>query len=241
MRGALIYRSNSGWRTLVAFVCASGIFATAICLGRTERNPLTISSPGDSDILLDPATEAVDAELEPEPDVAPPPVPTDDYFPEEEASPTRTITKKRKIVARPGAEARSTPGLPRSDGKILALYAPRPDYPYEARRQNAVGSGLASLTIDSATGVVTGARMERSTGKSILDASALKAFARWKFRPGTPSAIEIPITFRLSGVSYLTSALPRGAPPRQGVHDRPHGDRDGRANYGRQTVFVIAK
>jgi TonB family protein len=202
MRGVLIYRSNSGWRTLVAFVCASGIFATAICLGRTERNPQTISGSGNPDVSPEPTTEVVDAELEPEPDVAPPPAPTDDYFPEQEAPPARTITKKRKLVARPATATRSSQGLPRSDGEIFALYAPRPDYPCEARRQNAIGSGLASLTIDPATGVVISARMGRSTGKSILDASALRAFSRWKFRPGTATEIEIPITFRLTGVSY---------------------------------------
>ena len=96
----------------------------------------------------------------------------------------------------------STPGTsPNSDSASTALYAPRPDYPYEARRQNAIGSGLASLTIDPATGVVISARMERSTGKSILDVSALKAFSRWRFRPGLRD-IVIPITFTLTGPSY---------------------------------------
>lgn len=202
MRTALIYRSNSGWRTFTAFVCASGIFVAAICFGRTERNPQAISSPGDEDFRPEQTPDALDAELEPEPNVAPTPAPTDDYFPDQELPRIRTVPEKRKILARPATMARSSQGLPRSDGKILALYAPRPDYPYEARRQNAVGSGLANLTVDSATGVVTGVRMERSTGKSILDASALKAFARWKFRPGTAHTIEIPITFTLTGASY---------------------------------------
>ncbi len=202
MRGTLIYRSKSGWRTFVAFACASGIFAAAICVGRTERNPPVISGPGDPDFSSEQRTEALDAELEPEPEVAAPPVPTDDYFPDQEVPPIQTIKKKRKIAARPATTARSSEGSVRSDGKIFALYAPRPDYPYEARRQNAIGSGLASLTIDPATGLVISARMVQSTGKSILDASALKAFARWKFRPGTASEITIPITFRLTGVSY---------------------------------------
>jgi hypothetical protein len=151
---ALIYRSNFGWRTLVAFGCASGIFATAICLAHTERNSQTISGPGDPDFSPPHTTEVLDAELEPELDVAPPPPPTDDFFPDQNMPRIRTTTQKRRIVARPGT-AHSTQGLPRSDGKIFALYAPRPDYPYEARRQNAIGSGLAGLTIDSSTGVVT--------------------------------------------------------------------------------------
>jgi TonB family protein len=201
MRGALIYRSNSCWRTLSAFVCASGIFAAAICLGHTERNPQTISGLGGPDSLPERTIDAFDTELEPEPDVPPPPAPTDDSFAEQEAPQTRTITQKRRVAARPATAARSGQGLPRTDGKILALYAPRPDYPYEARRQNAVGSGLVSLTIDSATGLVVSARMVRSTGKSILDASALKTLARWRFRLGLRD-IVIPITFTLTGASY---------------------------------------
>jgi TonB family protein len=199
---AFLYSPGSRSSTFVAFVCASGIFAAAVCLGHTERNPQIISGWGDPDFSPEPTTDAFDAELEPEPEVVPALPPTDDYFPDQDMPRVRTITQKRTIAARPATTAHSSQGLPRSDGKILALYAPRPDYPYEARRQNAVGSGLVSLTIDSATGVVISARMERSTGKSILDASALKAFARWKFRPGTASAIEIPITFRLSGVLF---------------------------------------
>ena len=202
MREALIYRSNSGSRTFVAFVCASGILGAAIGAGRTEQNLPMISGSADAEVWHEQAADALDAELEPEPEVLPTPAPPDDYFPDQDVPPIRAIPQKRRIVARPATTAHSSQGLARSAGEILALYAPRPDYPYEARRQNAVGSGLASLTIDSATGVVTDARMERSTGKSILDASALKAFSRWRFRPGTATAIEIPITFRLSGVSY---------------------------------------
>jgi TonB family protein len=202
MRGVLIYRSNSRWRTLVAFVCASGIFATVVCLGRTERNPQIISGPGASSTSSEPTTKAVAAQLEPEPDVAPPPPPTDEYFPEPEVARTRTVTQKRKVVARPGTAARTTQGLPRADGKILALYAPRPDYPYEARRQNAVGSGLVSLTIDPSSGLVTSAQMERSTGKPILDASAIRAFSRWRFRPGTSGVMFVPIVFTLTGASF---------------------------------------
>jgi hypothetical protein len=36
--------------------------------------------------------------------------------------------------------------------KALAIYAPRPQYPYEARRRRQIGAGLAILDVDPNTG-----------------------------------------------------------------------------------------
>src|ERR1039457_3565151 len=50
-----------------------------------------------------------------------------------------------------------------------AISAPRPDYPYEARRQHMVGRGIAILEVEPFTGNVTHAYMAQSTGYSLLD------------------------------------------------------------------------
>ncbi len=86
----------------------------------------------------------------------------------------------------------------------LAVYAPRPNYPYEARAHHLQGSGVAILKIDPATGNVTNAEMAASTSIPILDDAATSTFRRWRFKPGTVSKVRIPITFSLSGpgVSY---------------------------------------
>jgi TonB family protein len=89
-----------------------------------------------------------------------------------------------------------------SAAKVLALTAPRPEYPYEARRQRATGSGVATLTIDSATGNVTDVRMSRSTGSAVLDNATISAFRRWRFRPGTVTTVQTPITYTLTGAAY---------------------------------------
>jgi hypothetical protein len=39
--------------------------------------------------------------------------------------------------------------------KAKVTYAPRPVYPYEARRQRVTGSGVALLTVDQTSGTVT--------------------------------------------------------------------------------------
>ena len=83
--------------------------------------------------------------------------------------------------------------------KALAIYAPKPQYPLDARAQRIAGSGVAVLAVDPDTGVVKKAEMAASTGSSILDNAALDAFRRWKFAPGTVSKVNIPITFTMRG------------------------------------------
>ncbi len=74
--------------------------------------------------------------------------------------------------------------LSHSEVRALAIYAPQPEYPAEARRQHITGSGVCLLTIDP-NGIVTDATMAESIGNPILDNAAIKAFKRWRFRPGT--------------------------------------------------------
>jgi TonB family protein len=83
--------------------------------------------------------------------------------------------------------------------KALAVYAPRPAYPYEARSKHMTGSGIIQLNVDSSTGIVTSAQLLKSTGHKILDDSALEAFQQWRFRPGTVRKVRIPINFTMQG------------------------------------------
>ncbi|PYK96413.1 MAG: hypothetical protein DME32_17745 [Verrucomicrobia bacterium] len=89
-----------------------------------------------------------------------------------------------------------------SNGKIFALSAPRPDYPYEARSRHLTGSGIAIISVDPITGFATNVTMEQSIGNPILDDSTLSAFRRGRFRPGSPSRVRIPITFILTRAQY---------------------------------------
>src|SRR5205807_10470622 len=51
-----------------------------------------------------------------------------------------------------------------SSAKAVAVSAPRPEYPYEARRSKITGSGVCVMTVDSGSGSVTSAEMAQSTG-----------------------------------------------------------------------------
>ena len=63
--------------------------------------------------------------------------------------------------------------------RALAVYAPRPPYPYEARARREQGSGLAVLTVDPATGNVTNVVMRASTGVGIVDEVTVSTFSQW--------------------------------------------------------------
>jgi TonB family protein len=82
------------------------------------------------------------------------------------------------------------------------MYAPRPVYPYEARRQRITGSGIALLTVASADGNVVDVRMAQSCGSVILDNATHDAFRRWHFKPGSVERVQVPITYTLTGASY---------------------------------------
>jgi len=89
-----------------------------------------------------------------------------------------------------------------SSAKILALIAPRPEYPFEARRQKITGDGVAAMNVDPVNGNVVGVTMVKSTGNAFLDNAALAGFRRWRFKPGTVSSVTCPVTFTLSGAFY---------------------------------------
>jgi TonB family protein len=78
------------------------------------------------------------------------------------------------------------------------IRAPVPVYLREWAERGLTGKGIVLVTIDS-RGKVTGARMLQSTGSKLLDGSALEAFSRWRFKPGTRSEVRIPIEFTNRG------------------------------------------
>ena len=86
-----------------------------------------------------------------------------------------------------------------AEAKALAVYAPRPAYPHEARSKHMTGRGIVVLNVDPSTGNVTSAQLLKSTGHKILDDSALDAFRQWRFKPGSVHKVKIPINFTMQG------------------------------------------
>jgi periplasmic protein TonB len=200
MNAALIYRPNNRKLIWMAFVCAIMVHATAVVLAVNKSKPV---SPGpiagiDEVIGVDLPQAAPEEDASPS---EPPAITNDEEFFEEKI---RTPIPRKKT---PVAPVRSTSvgmtGAMRGGiAKTLALYAPRPTYPYEARRSGITGSGVAHLTVNSAAGNVIDARMSQSTGNAILDNATVSAFRRWRFKPGVAPNVDVPITYTLTGVSY---------------------------------------
>lgn len=108
------------------------------------------------------------------------------------------------------------PMVSEEETRNAVISAPRPEYPYEARRRWLSGSGVAVLEVDTASGRVTRAYMERSTGSSILDNEATDTFERWRFRPGAiECCVRVPITFAIArGGRMITTYAKKEKPMR---------------------------
>jgi TonB family protein len=76
-----------------------------------------------------------------------------------------------------------------------AIYSPQPVYRSEWAKQGLTGKGVVLVTIDPKTGVVTETAMLQSTGSKLLDRAALKAYSRWRFKPGSVPQVKMPIEF----------------------------------------------
>jgi TonB family protein len=198
MNSALLYREHGRRLFWIAFVSALAIHIGAVALAKT-KSPTT---------RLEHFTPAGDVEIdasEPEPaleePVTSPPIeevnPDQDGFQEGNHKPSPIRVYRKALV-------RGTTATSLGSVKTVVAYAPRPVYPYEARRQRVIGSGVALLTIDETSGTVTSVLMIQSCGNAILDNSTLDALRRWRFKPGSATKVQVPITYTLMGVLFRT-------------------------------------
>ena len=109
------------------------------------------------------------------------------------APPTGKKTRAKKRVTR--AAQRIVGAMSLSAAKAVAVSTPIPEYPYQARRAHVTWSGVCLMTVDTASGNVTSAVMDQSTGNGILDKVTTDAFRKWRFKPGTVSQIRVPISY----------------------------------------------
>jgi TonB family protein len=200
MNPAFIYRQHGRSIFWIAFMSALAIHLGAVALAKTKSPQATLEDFNPGDVELVDTAEPEPALLEES--ATPPPLeqihPDQDIFREENLTPppVRALHK-----ARPTSLVRGRTASLRSV-KAMVAYAPRPVYPYEARRQRVTGSGVALLTIDQTLGTVTDVLMAQSCGNAILDNSTLDALRRWRFKPGSVTKVQVPITYTLMGVSY---------------------------------------
>ncbi|MDQ6859994.1 MAG: TonB family protein [Verrucomicrobiota bacterium] len=191
---ALLYKPKDRWQIWVCLLGTILLFACAVALVRGEPAEAPTITPADEGIPVTFTPALPEPPPDMQSDVAeenPTPVPERKRVPVHTAPPIPEPTSAG--VAGPASL---------SSAKVFALSAPRPEYPYEARRQRLTGSGVAVLLIDPASGAVANVSIVRSTGSPILDNAAISGFRRWRFRPGSVSKVNAPITFTLTGAAY---------------------------------------
>lgn len=207
MSAALVYRANGRRRIGAAFACAAAIHLGAIAWGQNRSSDSVVWAGDDHDIVgIDVSSDQSPAEQPTEikvPDQANP-VQDEDAFSAEVSTPPPTWRFKPEISRPTSPSSRKTNSLTAHRGftRALVAYGPRPAYPYEARRLHITGSGIAALTVDSATGKVVDVRMRQSTGSPVLDKATIGGLLRWRFKPIQVRTIDVPITYTLSGAAY---------------------------------------
>src|SRR5437764_6700187 len=206
--GPLLFRPAPKWQVISAFAGALAVHGIAVALAfHKEPPPVDVSDIPTATIeaTLDqpPADEPTPPPEDiPIPEVPPPPEIQPEFHEEQTPPPQKKVSPKAPIKA-PQVAGPKPPGMmSASQGKANAISAPRPEYPYEARSRHITGSGVCVVTVDTGSGNVTDATMAQSIGNPILDNSAVSAFKRWRFKPGSVSKVKIPITFTMTGASY---------------------------------------
>jgi len=203
MNSVLLYRQQGRCVFWIAFMSALAIHLGAVAVAKTKSPIAKLEHfiPSGAVDIVDPS--------EPEPPllqelIPPPPLepihPDQDIFEEKNLTAPPVPTRRKTRIASLIRGTTTTASL--RSVKAMVAYAPRPVYPYEARRQRVTGSGVALLTVDQTSGAVTDVFMTQSCGNAILDNSTLDALRRWRFKPGSVTKVQVPITYTLMGVSY---------------------------------------
>ena len=202
MNSALFYRENGRRLFWIAFVSALAIHIGAVALAKTKSPTTRLENfTLTDDVVIGYAPEPEPA-LEEE---SVPPRPIEEIHPEQDVFREENLTPppvRAHRTSRAVSPERGKPTTSLRSVKAMVAYAPRPIYPYEARRQRVTGSGVALLTIDQTSGMVTDVLMTQSCGNVILDNSTRDALRRWRFRPGAPASVQVPITYTITGASY---------------------------------------
>ena len=214
MAGPLLYKPAPRWQVFAALGAAVAIHGLAALIAGLKPEEV----PADLTAIPEAVAEVTFEQAAPEPTPPPeieepepieaPPEPTEvpEFVEEQPTPPPKPRTSPPKPVApisrpRPAGLPSAGP-MSMSSAKAVALSAPRPEYPYEARRSHLTGSGVCVMTVDPSSGSVTSAEMATSTGNAILDNAATSAFRRWRFKPGTVSKVRTPITFTMTGAQF---------------------------------------
>jgi len=133
-----------------------------------------------------------------EPSVDNPAAPGKQAFRETQGDAAGSAQPETKGVPAMGTEPRQAAEnlAPREATGPDILSRKNPLYPLASRRKGESGTVLILVLLDS-QGRVREVSVRSTSGYPALDRSAMSAVANWKFRPGAPSLLLVPVIFRL--------------------------------------------
>src|SRR6266404_3569065 len=76
----------------------------------------------------------------------------------------------------------------------LAVFAPKPVVPFEARARHYKGAGVFMLRVRP-DGTVGHVDVLQSTGHTALDQASIEALYKWRFIPGAVKNVKVPIGY----------------------------------------------
>jgi TonB family protein len=195
-------------RGILYVVCSSIVLASAPLVRPQDATSANLPERlGSGELMPRPSPQKKKAERRRELAAhisSPTPAPVAQQTPpkEEAATPAKPVAKKARVKRRATSAAQpqavsfpTATQMSLSAAQALAVTAPLPEYPYEAKHANITGSGVCVMIVDTASGKVTNAMMAQSTGNSILDKVTIETFRRWRFQPGSVSQVRVPITY----------------------------------------------
>jgi len=122
----------------------------------------------------------------------------------------KQVKETLRVAIKPGVLAEGQPSTPRGDVERDAYARPEhhlnppPDYPLMLRQRGIEGTVWLRVRVDR-SGLPEQIVLFKTSGYRLFDESALRAVARWRFKParsqGTAMAswVEFPIRFTLQG------------------------------------------
>src|SRR5207237_239678 len=141
----------------IALFVSVALHAAAVAIAGLDRESIptaNVSGPNDPmiEILNDPLPPDA-PEIETIETPSPPPLIDEDSFPVETSTPSPAPRNRKTVPPIPHTTSIRANGLTSpGSARIFALSAPRPEYPYEARRQRLTGDGVAMIAIDPGSG-----------------------------------------------------------------------------------------
>src|SRR3954464_3926725 len=158
MPGPLLMRPAPRWQVAAAFggAIALHLAAVAIASMRPAEKVVDLADIPEATVEMSLESQPEPPQPTPPPEEEPPPPPPPEAIPEQQPEfveekptpPPKRTPSNAPVVPLSKPKPANVGPMSMSSAKAVAVSAPRPEYPYEARRSKITGSGVCVMTVD---------------------------------------------------------------------------------------------